>query len=74
MDKMKKYFGPGLLFIMGIVVCAVGVIDLLGAVFLRVLYTSLLSAAKSGDEFGPGIGLVCPGKVEEYEPKSKNGK
>ena len=69
MIKMKGYFGPGLLYIVGIVVCTIGLFDLIAAVFVRVLYTSLESAIKTGDEFGPGIGLVFPGKIEEYISK-----
>ncbi|OQV25425.1 putative Peripherin-2 [Hypsibius exemplaris] len=65
--SIKNYFGPGLLFIMGIVICSIAVMEAALGGGLRILYTSLESATMTGDEFGPGTGILLPGQVQEYD-------
>ena len=66
--KLATFFGPGLLFIMGILICSISLLDTAIGLCTRLLYTSLQSAVDAGDEFGPGIGLLLPGDIEPYEP------
>ncbi|XP_055346669.1 peripherin-2-like [Paramacrobiotus metropolitanus] len=66
LEKIKNFFGPGLLFIMGGLVCCIALMDFGIAAGTRILYTSLLSAVKRGDEYGPGIGIVWPGRILVY--------